>query len=48
MQEINNVINFSFWEQETYLKNTDLVVIGSGIVGLSAAISFKEKHLHAK
>ena len=48
MQEINNVINFSFWEQETYLKNTDLVVIGSGIVGLSAAISFKEKHKKAK
>ena len=33
----------SYWEQETFLKNTDVAIIGSGIVGLSAAISLKEQ-----
>ena len=33
----------SFWEKESFL-NYDLVVIGGGIVGLSTACSFKEKH----
>ena len=32
----------SFWEKQSFL-NYDLVVLGSGIVGLSTAISFKEK-----
>lgn len=40
--------NVSFWEKQTYLQDIDLIVIGSGIVGLSAAISFKEKHKQAK
>jgi glycine/D-amino acid oxidase-like deaminating enzyme len=40
--------NFSFWETQTYFKDVDMVVIGSGIVGLNAAISFKEKHKKAK
>lgn len=48
MQEINNPLNFSFWETETYLKNIDLIIIGSGIVGLNAAISYKELHKKAK
>ena len=34
----------SFWEYESFFKNLDVVVLGSGIVGLSAAISLKEKH----
>lgn len=38
---------FSFWETQTYFKNVDLVVIGSGIVGLNSAISYKEKHKKA-
>lgn len=33
----------SFWEKESFL-NYDIIIIGSGIVGLSAAISMKEKH----
>lgn len=33
----------SFWERETFLKNTDLAIVGSGIVGLSAAIEFKTR-----
>jgi len=42
------ISNLSFWEKQTYLNNIDLIVIGSGIVGLSAAISYKEKHKKAK
>lgn len=34
---------FSIWEQESFLGKADLIVIGSGIVGLSTAISLKEK-----
>lgn len=40
--------DFSYWETETFLKNTNLFIIGSGIVGLSAAISYKEKYKKAK
>ena len=32
----------SYWERETFLQNPDVVVIGSGIVGLSAAIHLKK------
>jgi len=31
----------SYWERETFFKNIDIAVIGSGIVGLSAAIHLK-------
>ncbi len=34
----------SYWERESFLKNIDIVVIGSGIVGLSAAIFLKKTH----
>lgn len=40
--------SFSFWENQTYFNNVDLIVVGSGIVGLNAAISFKEKYKKAK
>ncbi|MBC7696641.1 MAG: FAD-binding oxidoreductase [Burkholderiales bacterium] len=40
--------NFSFWETQTFFKGIDLIVVGSGIVGLNAAITFKEKHKKAK
>jgi glycine/D-amino acid oxidase-like deaminating enzyme len=33
----------SFWEKNSFL-NYDLIVLGSGIVGLSTAISWKEKY----
>ena len=39
---------FSFWETQTYFKDIDLIIVGSGIVGLNAAISYKEKHKKAK
>jgi len=35
--------NLSYWEKETFLKNIDVLIIGSGIVGLSAALHLKEK-----
>ena len=40
--------NLSFWEKSTYLTGIDFAVVGSGIVGLTAAITFKEKHSKAK
>ncbi len=40
--------NLSFWEKSTYLEGLDFAVIGSGIVGLNAAITFKEKYPSAK
>lgn len=35
---------FSYWENNTFFNNIDLVVIGSGIVGLNAAIHCKKKN----
>ncbi|OIN59284.1 NAD(P)/FAD-dependent oxidoreductase [Arsenicibacter rosenii] len=34
---------FSYWEQQTFLSGIDIAVIGSGIVGLSAAIHLKRQ-----
>lgn len=42
MQRQQNGPFYSFWEMQTYFNKPDLVVIGSGIVGLNAAIHFKE------
>ncbi|MBA3901114.1 MAG: FAD-binding oxidoreductase, partial [Bacteroidetes bacterium] len=41
-------MNLSYWEQETFFSNVALTVIGSGIVGLSAAIHFKKLNPNAK
>lgn len=32
----------SYWERETFLQNADLAIIGSGIVGLSAALRARQ------
>ncbi len=40
--------DFSFWEKDTYFNNIDIAVIGSGIVGLSAAIHLKSKNKKLK
>jgi gamma-glutamylputrescine oxidase len=41
-------MTLSYWEKQTYFNNIDLLVIGSGIVGLNAAISYKTKFPKAK
>ncbi len=41
-------MNISFWERETYFKNIDIAIIGSGIVGLNAALTLKKRHPHLK
>jgi glycine/D-amino acid oxidase-like deaminating enzyme len=33
----------SYWERESFLKNIDVAIIGSGIVGLNAAIHLKKQ-----
>lgn len=35
--------NLSYWERDTFFKGIDVAVIGSGIVGLSAAIHLRER-----
>ena len=37
-------MNLSYWEKDTYFSNIDVLVIGSGIVGLSAALELKTKN----
>lgn len=36
-------MSFSYWEQKTWLSNIDFAVVGSGIVGLSCALSLRKK-----
>ncbi len=38
----------SFWEQDSFLKPYDLIVVGAGIVGLSSALFYKRKHPEAR
>ncbi|MFD0766515.1 NAD(P)/FAD-dependent oxidoreductase [Mucilaginibacter lutimaris] len=35
--------NFSYWERTAYIDDTDVIIIGSGIVGLSAALHLKTR-----
>ena len=35
--------SFSYWEQKSFLSNFDVIIIGSGIVGLSAALRLKKQ-----
>jgi len=37
-------MNLSYWESQTFFKHIDFLIIGSGIVGLNAAITLQEKH----
>jgi gamma-glutamylputrescine oxidase len=37
------VKSFSYWEQTSFLNNYDVIIIGSGIVGLNAALNLKLK-----
>lgn len=40
--------NHSYWEIKQYFQPFELIVIGSGLVGLSTAVSFKKKHKKAR
>lgn len=40
--------NLSYWEKNTYTNEINFAIIGSGIVGLNAAIHLKKKHPLAK
>jgi gamma-glutamylputrescine oxidase len=35
--------NFSYWEHNAFIDNADVIIIGSGIVGLSAALHLKTR-----
>jgi len=37
-------MHLSFWEKNTYFNNIDVAIIGSGIVGLNAALNLKKKN----
>ena len=39
-------MNYSFWEKYFIAQDTDITIIGSGIVGLSTAISIRERAPH--
>jgi gamma-glutamylputrescine oxidase len=41
-------VNISYWEKNIFLSHYDLIVIGSGIVGLFSALSYKQKNKKAK
>jgi gamma-glutamylputrescine oxidase len=36
-------MNLSYWEKDSFFNNIDIAIIGSGIVGLCAAIELKER-----
>lgn len=38
------MMNLSYWEEKTWLADIDFAVIGSGIVGLSCALSLRKKY----
>ena len=40
-------LNHSYWEKKSLFKKFDLIIVGSGIVGLSTAIAFKQKNKKA-
>ncbi|MDN3723044.1 FAD-dependent oxidoreductase [Aequorivita sp. SDUM287046] len=41
-------MNLSYWEYKTWFSNIDFAVIGSGIVGLSCALSLRKKYPQSK
>jgi glycine/D-amino acid oxidase-like deaminating enzyme len=43
-----NEISFSYWEQQTFLNHYDVIIIGSGMVGLNAALHLKTKQANLK
>jgi gamma-glutamylputrescine oxidase len=45
---IPNASFLSYWERESFLSSIDVAIIGSGIVGLNAAITLKEQQPELK
>ena len=43
-ETINKDVNLSYWQRHHYQANYDLIIIGSGIVGMCSALEFKRKH----
>lgn len=43
LTNMNQPTTLSFWERESFFKNIDVAIIGSGIVGLSTALSLRER-----
>lgn len=41
-------MNLSYWELDTYFRNVDFAIVGSGIVGLSTAYHLRLRHPRAK
>ena len=41
-------MDFSYWEQKTWLKDIDFAVVGSGITGLNCALMLRENHPKSK
>ncbi len=41
-------MNLSYWESETWLKNLDYCIVGSGITGLSCALELRERRPQAR
>ncbi len=37
-----DTFNFSYWEKTSFINETDVIIIGSGLVGLSAALRLKK------
>ncbi|MDX2250416.1 MAG: FAD-binding oxidoreductase [Bacteroidia bacterium] len=42
------MMELSFWEAESFIGRPDVLIIGSGIVGLNAAIHLKKNHPHLR
>lgn len=43
-----NEISFSYWEQQAFFNHYDVIIIGSGIVGLNAALQLKTQQPNLK
>jgi gamma-glutamylputrescine oxidase len=41
-------MNLSYWEYKSWLSNIDFTIVGSGIVGLSCALSLRKKYPKSK
>ena len=47
-EDLERIMNFSYWERNQWFENLDVIIIGSGIVGLSTAIHILKSKPHHK